>query len=123
MFSRDLRDSYLYAAHMRIAMRRRVVKSKHELHERMAEYWCQHARDLGRPGYWEHDGFQIRGYPHRFRCGGEQAYGPFSRSHWRYVWKAMRDAFLAEWHRALGTTYETTEGGTRSMAVLTGITS
>lgn len=101
---------------------RRVRKSKACLHEYCAERHLRMARDLGRPDYVEGPGFSdppgarmvIRGY--------EKPYGPFSRGHWRYVRLAMREAFLAEWHRALGSTYETTEGG-RPMTLITGLTS
>jgi hypothetical protein len=43
--------------------------------------------------------------------------------HGLYLLRAMRFAFLAEWHRALGTTYEVTEGGRHMHAIISGITS
>jgi hypothetical protein len=115
-----------------IGLPRKVTKPKADHHERMAEHWCEMARRCGRPGYHEARGFADdrrrlgdgKWEPRRRSIAGcEEPYGPFSRSHWKYIRLAMREAFLAEWHRALGTTYETTEGGRRSMSVLTGITS
>lgn len=131
MFERG-RDDFLSRASLRLSMSmpRKVVKPKAEHHERMAEHWCKHARDLGRPPYSETVGFaELRDeaslrhlLPGTRKLGREKPYGPFSRAHWKYIRLAMREAFLAEWCRARGTTYETTEGGKRSMAVLTGIT-
>jgi hypothetical protein len=113
-------DRYSYLAEMRLSfgMPRRVVKPKADLHERMEAHWSQHARALGRPDYHE-----ARGFAASSTAGREQPYGPFSGAHWKYIRWAMREAFLAEWHRALGTTYETAEGGRRAFAVLTGIMS
>lgn len=98
---------------------RRVVKPKADLHARMVEHWVDRAHALGRPDYREAPGFT----PDEFSiCGREQPYGPLTLSFWRYVRLAMREAFLAEWHRAQGTTYETVDGGSRSHAVITGLT-
>jgi len=113
-------------------MPRKVTKPKADLHAHMAEHWCGHVRSLGRPGYHEARGFTRDRWmlaggktePWQKSISGHEApYGYGSRALWRYVWFAMREAFLAEWHRALGTTYETTEGGRRSMIAITGLTS
>src|SRR4051812_36972501 len=101
------RDSFLAEIRMQFAVSaalpRKVTKPRCEHHERMAEHWCKHARDLGRPDYWEASGFT----PDRWMlrdpsplhtrsiCGGEKPYGPFSRAHWKYLRLAMRSAFLA----------------------------
>jgi hypothetical protein len=127
-----MRDSFLYEMRMQFALGRphRVTKPKADLHARMAERWCKMARDCGRPGYHEASGFTPDRWmlrdpsPTHTRsiCGAEKPYGPFSRTHWRYIWLAMREAFLSGWHEAIGTTYETTEGGRNRHAILTGIT-
>jgi hypothetical protein len=90
------------------ALPRKVQKPLGEHHRRMAEHWAEAARSHGRPPHWEFT--------------REVPYGPFSRSHWKYIRLAMRSAFLSGVHDAMGTTYETTEGGGRSLALVTGIT-
>jgi hypothetical protein len=103
---------------------RRVVKPKADLHARMVEHWVDRAHALGRPGYWEAPGFTPDEWGSRVSiCGREQPYGPLTLDFWKYVRLAMCEAFLAEWHRALGTTYETVEGSSRSHAIITGLTS
>jgi hypothetical protein len=123
------RDSFLFEMRMQFALElgrpRKVTKPKHELHARMAEHWCKMARDCSRPEYNEARGFAYRrgGSLGPWPCGGEKPYGPFSRTHWKYLRLAMREAWLSGWHEAVGTTYETTEGGRNRHAILTGITS
>ena len=110
---------------------RRVAKPKADHHARMTEHWIDRAHKVGRPDYWEAPGFtadewQLAGSRRPGRtslCGREKPYGPLTLSFWKYVRWAMREAFLAEWHRAQGTTYQTVEGGGRnSVARITGLT-
>lgn len=116
------RRAFFYRAQVGLFSGRKVRKSRAEFHERMIDHWMEMAHRLGRPGYVEGPGFTNRPGERMVVRGCERPYGPFSRSHWKYVRLVMREAFLAEWHRALGTTYETVEGGRRPV-LITGITS
>lgn len=118
-------SSFLYE--MRLSMGfglpQRVTKSRGEFDARMAEHWIDSAHATARDAFWEAPGFaddrRSRG---RSIHGREKPYGMGSREHWRYVWLAMKAALWSGVHDAMGTTYETTEGGSNSVAVITGLT-
>ena len=105
---------------------RPVARLKADHHERMAAHWVDRAHKLGQPGYHELPGFTPDRWGKTGRAslaGREKPYGPFTLAFWKYVRWAMREAFLAEWHRAQGTTYQTVEGGrSNSFARITGLT-
>lgn len=100
-----------------LAAPRMVTKRKADHHASMAETWVEHAHRCGRPSYREAPGFT----PSRYRTAGiERPYGWESRAFWRYVWLAMKSAFLSA---VDDSTYETPADGGRSHTIITGITS
>jgi hypothetical protein len=125
------RDSYLYESRMQFAasigLPRKVTKPRGEFEARMCETWIEKAHSTGREPYLDPRGFADDRRPRyggawgRRIHGHEVAYGMWSRAHWRYVWLAMKAAFWSGVHDAMGTTYETTEGGRNSIALVTGI--
>lgn len=118
-------SSYLYEIRLAFAVGRgrKVTETWANHHARMAEHWVKHARDCARPAYHEARGFTTDRWGRTGRSsisGREKPYGPFSRTHWRYVWKAMRAAFLSAWHEEMDDTYDYWPDTPR--AVLTGLT-
>jgi hypothetical protein len=105
-------NAVLFRAEMRVAFTAPVLveRPRAEHDRRMEAHWLEMAWRLGRPAYME--------------AGREKPYGPFSRSHWRYLWLAMRAAWWSGWNDAVGATYRTTPPGrARQYATITGLTS
>lgn len=111
---------------------RLVERPRHEHDRAMEAHWLEMARRLGRMPYHEAPGFADdrrwlndgKWKPRRRSIAGhEKAYGLFCRSHWRYLWLAMKAAWWSGWNEAVGTTYQTTPpGASRNHAVVSGIT-
>lgn len=120
-------DEYRHMLYMEFAYVPTKYATHQSTHENLEEYNRKHAQALGRPEYWEAPEFT---YERPSRCsppvtiktkGKEKPYGPFSRAHWRYVWRAMKHAFLAEWYRQVGGGYS--YHASDRFARITGITS
>lgn len=107
-----------------------VEKPRGDHDRAMEATWLDMARRCNRPHYYEAQGFtrdrwQLDGcqcLSRRSICGHEKAYG-WGRSFWKYVWLAVKSAWWSGWNDAVGATYKTTSGRSRSHAVITGITS
>lgn len=125
----------MFRAEMRLAFMASIkppMKPKADHYDAMARHWLEHAQELGRPPYNEarrftRDRWQLRGQKiERWQTsisGCEKPYGWCSRAFWKYVRLGMRAAFLAEWHRALGTQMPDHSGNRQKFAVISGLTS
>lgn len=86
-----------YMAELRLSFgSRRVTRPTWEQHARSERYW------IGQAWWTAGHGTPL--------------------SHLRCCWRAMREAWLCEWHRAIGSTYETTVGDRKKHAIITGLT-
>jgi hypothetical protein len=103
----DFRSTFRFEMGLRFGMlaRRKTVRWA-DHHERMSAHWVEQAQRCGRPPYRE--------------AGHEKPYGYPTRSMWRYVWMAMREAFKAAWHEEMDDSYSYDPA---PHAIITGLTS